>query len=61
MSVMVIFVLSFILSTVNWVNIFCFLRGNRMLKLQNLPDSESCMKFHIVLLSFLVNNFFRAC
>ena len=30
-----------------------------MLKLQNLPDSKSCMKFHIVLLSFLVYNSFR--
>ena len=60
MNVMMIFVLSFILWAVNWVNTFCFLHGNRMLKLQNLPDSKSCMKFHIVLHSFLVYNSFRS-
>ena len=47
-------------AAVNWVNTFCFLHGNRMLKLQNLPDSKSCMKFHLVRHSFLVYNSFRS-
>ena len=59
MNVMMIFVLSFILSTINWENMFSFLHGNLMLKLQNLPDSTSCMKFHVPV-SFLVYNSFRS-